>query len=43
MHEFYTDDRKYSGFVSPFNHRQAEFDFKRMLDSLGHDTSQLRQ
>lgn len=40
LHDFYTADQKYS-FVHAFNHRQSEFDFKRMLDSLGHDTSQL--
>lgn len=40
LHDFYTVDQKYS-FVHAFNHRQSEFDLKRMLDSLGHDTSQL--
>eukprot|EP00887_Chlorella_sp_A99_P003330 scaffold26.g3330.t1 len=40
LHEFYTDDQKH-GFVWKFNHMQSEFDFKRMLDSLGHDTSSL--
>lgn len=40
LHDFYTNEQKY-GFVHAFNHRQSEFDFKRMLDSLGHDTSQL--
>lgn len=34
------DEQKHA-FVHAFNHRQADFDFKRMLDSLGHDTSQL--
>lgn len=40
LHEFYTQPQKYS-FVHAFNHNQSEFDFKRMLDSLGHDTSAL--
>lgn len=35
------DDQKYPSFVYNFNHRQADFDYKRMLDSMGHDTSQL--
>lgn len=42
LHDFYTVDQKYS-FVHAFNHRQSEFDLKRMLDSLGHDTAQLPQ
>lgn len=41
-HQFYTDlNGAKAGFVRAFNHRQNEFDFKRMLDSLGHDTSKL--
>lgn len=41
-HQFYTDPNgAKAGFVRAFNHRQHEFDFKRMLDSLGHDTSKL--
>lgn len=40
LHDFYTQDQKYS-FVHAFNHRQADFDYKRMLDSMGHDTAQL--
>ncbi|PRW45501.1 assembly factor 1 for F1 component of mitochondrial ATP synthase [Chlorella sorokiniana] len=43
LHDFYTIDQKYYGFVHPFNHRQADFDLKKMLDSLGHDTTQLPQ
>ena len=42
LHDFYTDGQKY-GFVHSFNHAQSEFDFKRMLDSMGHDTSALPQ
>ena len=38
--EFYTQEQKYS-FVHAFNHRQSEFDFKRMLDSMGHATAEL--
>lgn len=40
LHDFYTEPTKY-GFVHAFNHAQSEFDFKRMLDMLGHDTSAL--
>lgn len=40
MKEFYTDPAKHK-FVHTFNHDQKSFDFKRMLDSLGHDTSDL--
>lgn len=40
LHEFYTDARKHA-FVHAFNHNQSEFDFKRMLDSMGHDTSEI--
>lgn len=42
LHEFYTQGKKYR-FVHSFNHRQADFDMKKMLDSLQHDTSQLEQ
>lgn len=41
-HEFYTNRDQKGAFVHAFNHRQAEFDYKRMLDSMGHDTSQLQ-
>ena len=41
VHEFYTEDPKFVEFVRPFNHAPAQFDFKRMLDSMGHDSSQL--
>lgn len=39
-HEFYLDPRKHA-FVRAFNHKPSEFDLKRMMDSMGHDTSQL--
>ena len=42
-HEFYSDRGRKGAFVHAFNHRQTEFDFKRMLDSMGHDTSQLNR
>ena len=41
VHEFYTQPPKYDGFVRPFNHKPSDFDFKRFMDSLGHDTSRL--
>ena len=40
-HEFYSNSGQKGNFVHQFNHRQQEFDFKKMLDSMGHDTSQL--
>lgn len=40
VHQYYTDPQKHA-FVWAFNHNQSEFDFKRLLDSMGHDTSQL--
>lgn len=39
-HEYYTDPKKHQ-FVHSFNHSPSSFDFKRMLDSMGHDTSNL--
>jgi ATP synthase F1 complex assembly factor 1 len=42
-HEFYSDRGQKGAFVHAFNHRQAEFDLKRMLDSMGHDTSTLNR
>jgi len=42
-HEFYSDRGQKGNFVHAFNHRQTEFDLKRMLDSMGHDTSQLNR
>lgn len=38
--DFYLDPRKHE-FVRAFNHKPSDFDLKRMLDSLGHDTSNL--
>ena len=40
-HEFYTNRGQKGAFVHAFNHRQQEFDYKKMLDSMAHDTSQL--
>lgn len=40
FYDFYTQSQK-RHFLHAFNHRQSEFDLKRMLDSLMHDTSQL--
>lgn len=40
VHEFYTERAKHA-FVHAFNHNPPSFDFKRMLDSMGHDTSNL--
>lgn len=40
-HEFYADRGAKGGFVHAFNHAPAQFDLKKMLDSMGHDTSQL--
>lgn len=40
VHEFYTERAKHV-FVHAFNHAPSTFDFKRMLDSMGHDTSNL--
>jgi hypothetical protein len=40
FYDFYTQPQK-RHFLHAFNHRQSEFDLKRMLDSLMHDTSQL--
>jgi len=37
-HEFYVDRGAKSAFVNAFNHRQTDFDFKKMLDSMGHAT-----
>jgi hypothetical protein len=42
LYDFYAQPLKY-GFVHAFNHQQSEFDFKKMLDSLGHDTSTVPQ
>lgn len=38
-HEYYADrGGAKAGFLHCFNHRQSEFDFKKMLDSMGHTT-----
>jgi len=42
-HEYYVDRGSKGHFVHAFNHRQAEFDFKKMLDSMGHATDQLHR
>ena len=41
-HEFYTDSKKHQ-FVHTFNHAPSSFDFKRMLDSMGHNTADIPQ
>lgn len=40
VHEFYIERKKYD-FVYAFNHAPSTFDFKRLLDSMGHDSSEL--
>ena len=40
-HEYFTDFGAKREFVHLFNNRPGEFDFKKLLDSMGHDSSRL--
>lgn len=40
-HEYFTDFGAKREFVHIFNNRPNEFDFKKLLDSMGHDSSRL--
>lgn len=40
-HEYFTDFGAKREFVHTFNNRPNEFDFKKLLDSMGHDSSRL--
>lgn len=42
-HEYYADRNAKGAFVHAFNHRPREFDFIKMLDSMGHTTAKLRK
>lgn len=41
IHDFFTDRGSKRAFVHAFNKRPEAFDFKKMLDSMGHATDRL--
>lgn len=42
-HEFYIDRGTKGAFVHAFNHRPQDFNFVKMLDSMGHATEDLKK